>query len=34
MYQSGWAPADTWSGRTGPYTQIGLIVAIAPTAAR
>lgn len=29
MYQSGWAPVDTWSGRYGPSAQIGLIVAMA-----
>ena len=29
MYQSGWAPVDTWSGRYGPSAQIGLIEAIA-----
>ena len=30
MYQSGWEPADTWSGMYGPKIQIGLIVTRPP----
>ena len=33
MYQSGWEPAVIWSGVYGPNSQIGLIVAIAPSSA-
>ena len=33
MYQSGWEPADTWSGVYGPNSQIGLIVTRPPISA-